>query len=399
MRRLPAYVCFLAGSLVLAQAPPRRAAPKAGVCPLPILPALTADTDTSFYANANVPHGTVEQATYRNYAGAEKRMYIYLPPHYASNPTAMYPVLYLNHGGGDDDSKWTNNDPKSGGNAQFILDNLIAASKAKAMIIVMPHTRCSVPTPPKRGKDDACTEEYLKDIIPYVESHYRTRPGRENRALAGLSMGGFVVMNTGLPHLDTFSELYVYSSGYFPEHQRAFEENFQELFKDPKINDLFRVPFYMAQGETDIALKNGQGVMATINKYGVRNFWVLSSGGHEWMNWRRYLHQTAQIMFPDCPPPQKVLGSRADRSHDGRLDWYEAWRLPMEPRVAGLISQMNSEEKTGLMIHSSLMGFTGPGGAVLDAPPVPRPDAGPRFVPPRAKASRQWTGLLRPSSF
>src|SRR5207245_176847 len=67
---------------------------------------------------------------------------------------------------------------------------------------------------------------------------------------------------------------------------------------DPKTNDeLLRVPFYMAEGETDIALRNGQRTMAVINKYGVRNFWVLSSGGHEWSNWRRYLHQTAQIMF------------------------------------------------------------------------------------------------------
>ncbi len=132
-----------------------------------------------------------------------------------------------------------------------------------------------------------------------MESHYRARPGRENRALAGLSMGGFVVMNTGLPHLDTFSELYVYSSGYFGEQQQAFEDNFRELFQDPKTNDLFRVPFYMAAGETDIALRNAQKTLSVINKYGVRNFWVLSSGGHEWANWRRYLHQTAQIMFPE----------------------------------------------------------------------------------------------------
>jgi predicted esterase len=67
-----------------------------------------------------------------------------------------------------------------------------------------------------------------------------------------------------------------------------------------KTNDLFRVPYYMAAGETDIALNNGQKVMALFNQYGMRNFWVLSSGGHEWPNWRRYLHQTAQIMFPDC---------------------------------------------------------------------------------------------------
>jgi S-formylglutathione hydrolase FrmB len=77
------------------------------------------------------------------------------------------------------------------------------------------------------------------------------------------------------------------------------EERFQTLFQEAETNDKFRVPFYMAQGETDIALRNGQSVMAVLNRHGLRNFWVLSSGGHEWANWRRYLHQTAQIMFPD----------------------------------------------------------------------------------------------------
>jgi enterochelin esterase family protein len=113
-------------------------------------------------------------------------------------------------------------------------------------------------------------------------------------------MGGFVVMNTGLPHLDTFSELYVYSSGYFADQQPVFEQNFAALFKNPETNDLFRVPFYMAAGETDIALKNAEAVVSIVNKYGIRNFWVLSSSGHEWKNWRRYLYQTAQVMFPDC---------------------------------------------------------------------------------------------------
>lgn len=274
--------------------------PKPGPTELPILPALPALDDTSFYAKTDVPHGKVEQANYTNYAGKTKRMHVYLPPDYEANGDARYPVLYLNHGGGDDDSKWTNTDRRQGGHTQFILDNLIEEKKSRPMIVVMPDTRgIASPNPPKAGEDDACSQEYLKDIILYVEKHYRARPGRENRALAGLSMGGFVVMNTGLSHLDTFGELYVYSSGYFPDRVQAFEDRFNEVLTDPKTNaELLRVPFYMAQGETDIALRNGQQVMAIVNKYGVRNFWVLSTGGHEWANWRRYLHQTAQVMFP-----------------------------------------------------------------------------------------------------
>jgi enterochelin esterase family protein len=171
------------------------------------------------------------------------------------------------------------------------------------MIVVMPNTRgCASAEVPVLGTDDKCTQEFVKDIIPYIDTHYRTQPRRESRALAGLSMGGFVVMHTGLPRLDTFSELYIYSSGHIGEAAlKKFEENFSKLFKDPATNDLFRVPLYMAAGETDIALKNGQKDLALFNNYGLRNFWVLSTGGHEWANWRRYLWQTAQIMFPDCP--------------------------------------------------------------------------------------------------
>jgi len=305
MKKAQKLLCLF-GSVSLASAlaqpprPPIRPAPKAGVCPLPILPALPAITETAFFAKADVPHGKVEEATYKNYQGADKRLHVYLPPDYNAN--SRYPVLYLNHGGGGDDSNWTADDAKRGGNAQFVLDNLLASHKAKPMIIVMPSTsKCANYVPSAPGKDDDCTQEYLKDIIPYADSHYRTKANRENRALAGLSMGGFVVMHTGLPHLDTFSELYVYSSGHIrDEDLKQFDANFASMLKDPKTNDLFRVPFYMAAGETDIALNNGQRDLALFNQYGVRNFWVLSTGGHEWANWRRYLFQTAQIMFPDC---------------------------------------------------------------------------------------------------
>lgn len=276
--------------------------PEKGVCPLPILPALPAYSETDFYTVKDVPHGKVEKATYKNPAGEEKRMHIYLPPDYDKNVDTRYPVLYLNHGGGDDDSRWTLEDQQRGGYANIILDNLIAEGKAKQMIIVMPNTRgIATGTPPVPGTDDACSQEYVNCIIPYVDSHYRTKANRAYRAIAGLSMGGFVVLHTGLPHLDIFSELYIYSSGHTsPESLKEFEENFRELLQDEETNKLFRVPLYMAAGETDIALYNGMKDLAIFNSYGIRNFWVLSDGGHEWPNWRRYLYQTAQIMFPDC---------------------------------------------------------------------------------------------------
>lgn len=279
-------------SLVYAQRP---APPKPGVCPLPSLSALPALSETSFFAaKPEIPQGTIVQPLYQNYLEADKRMHVYLPAGYRANSEQRYPVLYLNHGGGDDDSAWL-----SKGSAAAILDNLIAAGKAKPMIVVMPNTKACVSAIPQ--KDDACSQEFVKDIVPYIDANYRTKADRKYRALAGLSMGGFVVMHTGFQHLETFSELYVFSSGHI---NAAGLEKFQELFgallKDPGINDRFRVPIYFAAGETDIALKNGQKDLAILNQHGVRNFWVLSTGGHEWGNWRRYLFQTAQIMFPDC---------------------------------------------------------------------------------------------------
>lgn len=274
--------------------------PRARRLPLPILPALPDAGDISFYADNNVPHGQVEQVTYKTSVGAEKRLHVYLPPDYKANAERRYPVLYLNHGGGEDDAHWTAHNTRSGGFADLILDNLIAAGKAKPMIVVMPNSRNLASGDfPKPGVPDACSDEFLKDIIPFVDGHYRTKPTRECRALAGLSMGGFVVLNTGLTHLDTFGELYVFSSGYWPDRLAAFQDNAKAILSDPAINDTFRMPIYFAAGETDIAFTNSQKTLAVFNSHGIRTFSTLSSGGHEWMNWRRYLYQTAQIMFPE----------------------------------------------------------------------------------------------------
>jgi enterochelin esterase-like enzyme len=222
--------------------------------PVPILPALPAPDDTAFYAERDVPHGKVEIVHYKTSSGAEKHLHVYLPPGYDVSGDVHYPVLYLNHGGGENDSHWTATNPKSGGLANLILDNLIAAGKARPMIIVMPNTSNLVTgTPPKLGEDDACTREYLQDILPFVDSHYLTRPNRESRAIAGLSMGGFVTLNTGLTHLETFGELYVFSSGYWPDMLTAFKANIAGLLSQPNINERFRVPIYFAAGETAIA--------------------------------------------------------------------------------------------------------------------------------------------------
>ncbi len=263
--------------------------------PISLLPALPAPEDEQFYAERDVPHGTVEVVKYRTTAGAEKQMHLYLPPDYATTTDRRYPVLYLVHGGGENDTHWTKS-----GFTHRILDNLIADGKARPMIVVMPNASdLFTGTPPKLGEDDACSREFLQDILPFVDTRYRTRPNRESRAVAGLSMGGFVVLNTGLTHLETFGELYVFSSGYWPRELEVFKTNIEPLLSDPKINERFVQPIYFGVGETDIAYRNSMRTLAVFADHGVRNFSVLSSHGHEWLNWRRYLWQTAQIMFPE----------------------------------------------------------------------------------------------------
>lgn len=270
-------------------------APPAPRNPVPILPALPAADDKAFYATNDVPHGRVEVVEYPTSTGAVRRMHVYLPPGYDAEAGRRYPVLYLNHGGGENDSHWA-----AKGFAHCILDNLIAAGKARPMIVVMPNTGPLVSgRPPKLGEDDACTQEYLKDLLPRVDGQYRTRTNRESRAVAGLSMGGFVTLNTGLTHLETFGELYVFSSGYWPDQLPVFQENIRPLLSQTNIHERFRMPIYFGVGETDIAYLNSMRTLAVFNDHGIRTFSVLSSHGHEWLNWRRYLWQTAQIMFPE----------------------------------------------------------------------------------------------------
>ncbi len=313
--RRKVVVAWLAGVVALTlraqgpAAPAAEAAPAAGpprtnngrynvprpAHPVAILPALPAPEDKSFYAEREVPHGRVEIVKYQTTAGQEKQLHVYLPPGYDAEPDRRYPVLYLNHGGGENDTHWT-----AKGFAHQILDNLIGEGKARPMIIVMPNTGHLVTgTPPAPGEDDACTQEYLKDILPYVDGHYRTRADRDSRAVAGLSMGGFVVLNTGLTHLETFGELYVFSSGYWPDMLTRFKANIEPLVSDPSLNLRLRTPVYFGVGETDIAYLNSMKTLAVFNEHGIRTFSVLSSHGHEWLNWRRYLYQTAQIMFPE----------------------------------------------------------------------------------------------------
>jgi enterochelin esterase family protein len=271
------------------------------MCPK-TLPTLAADNDTTFYANRqDIPHGVVKTIQYKS--GVAKTLRVYTPPDYETNLTATYPVLYINHGGGENDSHWGCTNASNCGYAGRILDNLLADGKAVPMLIVMPDTgdcaNFNPPKPPDFG--DPCTTQYVNDFIPYVEKTYRVKVDRHARAIAGLSMGGLVTLTTGFAHLELFSHVFVYSSGYTAETRPQWETNLSSVLGDSQgTNRLLDAPVYLAAGATDIALQNSQAVRGIFEKHGIEVLWQDSSLGHEWANWRRYLAQTLPLMFKNA---------------------------------------------------------------------------------------------------
>jgi enterochelin esterase-like enzyme len=275
-------------------------------CETPSLPPLASDTDTSFYEyRSGIAHGTVTDVAYTSYLGESKNMRVYLPPNYDSS-RLLYPVLYLNHGMGGSEFGWTNL-----GLANNILDNLIADGKAVPMIVVIPHWVGDnqyfglrlAQEPGPLGHDDVVTQELTADIIPYIESHYRVKSDRLYRAIAGLSLGGFVSINTGLRRLDLFSEIFAYSPFHNNLALANMTNNFQSLFNDPNTNnERLTVPLYMAMGTSDTLYPTFTALGAYLTQHSINHYYLETTGAHEWMNWRRYLYQTAQIMFPMCRP-------------------------------------------------------------------------------------------------
>jgi enterochelin esterase family protein len=159
------------------------------------------------------------------------------------------------------------------GRANFIFDNLIASGKAKPMIVVMPagHTPGAAPVGAvSQPGPDAFARDLMTDVMPYVEKNYRTLTERNNRAIAGLSMGGQQTLNVGLTNLDKFSQIGVFSSGWFGQDGAAnFARNNQAVLTDPKINDKIKV-FWLATGKDDFVLPSTKASLAMLDQHKVR---------------------------------------------------------------------------------------------------------------------------------
>jgi len=257
-----------------------------------------------FMDTKEVPHGAVAAVTYYSTAlGRFRRMHVYTPPGYETS-SAKYPVFYLLHGAGDCDEAWT-----SVGRAGFILDNLIAAKKAKPMVVVMPagHTRPFGPgvrTPPEEF-----TNDFTKDIMPYVEKNYRVLTDRAHRAIAGLSMGGNQTLNIAIPHLDEFAYVGVFSSGLIgsfpggrgganaaPAPGPSWEEQHKAELDNTAWKKGLKV-LWFSTGKEDRLITTSTATVEMLKKHGFDAQFEESPGAHTWINWRNYLNEFAPRLF------------------------------------------------------------------------------------------------------
>ena len=251
-----------------------------------------------FYTpHQGVPQGAVRSIRFHSKVCDEyRRMYVYTPAEYAQNPSKRYPVLYLQHGGGEDETGWIYQ-----GFADVILDNLVAEGKAVPMIIVMVSGVAR-----KADGSDAFEEVVTKEVIPLVDKRFRTLADRDHRAVAGLSWGAKQAYDLGLGYRDLFSwvggfsgiivigEFRVRPAGY--EDPEKFAAAYDGIFSDPKwFNDNYHLLF-VANGEAEGA--HLKGMSELLRERGIDNvFYQSPRTAHEWLTWRRCLKEFAQRLF------------------------------------------------------------------------------------------------------
>jgi len=255
----------------------------------------------AFMDTGDVPHGAVAEVTYYSTVLKRfRRMHVYTPPGYERGG-GKYPVFYLLHGAGDSDDSWS-----TVGRAGFILDNLIAAKKAKPMIVVMPAGHTSrAPRPPGALAADEFAEEFMKDIVPCIESRYRVLADPAHRAIAGLSMGGAQTLNIVFGNPGRFAWVGVYSSGIFgivprpgaPAPQGPpWQDRYKAGLEDAKARQALKL-FWFATGKEDFLLETTRATVELFRKHGFRVEYQETDGAHTWIVWRKYLNDFAPLLF------------------------------------------------------------------------------------------------------
>ena len=243
-----------------------------------------------------VPHGNITMHAYDSKSvGVARNVWVYTPPGYGKGDT-RYPVLYLIHGAGDDESGWT-----KAGRANQIMDNLLADGKATPALIVMPFGH--VPRPAQGGTDPAerartanlFEKDLLEDVIPLIESNYRVLTDPAHRAIAGLSMGGGQAANIGVNHPELFGYVGVWSGALRGDPATAFKrflDNKEESKKNLKL-------LWIGCGKQDGLFSGSERMVKWMEEQGVKSDWHPTEGGHAWPVWRLYLGEFLPKLFKE----------------------------------------------------------------------------------------------------
>lgn len=258
-----------------------------------------------------VPHGTVSKVWYKSSVlEMDRRLYVYTPAGYETGKT-RYPVFYLLHGAGGDEDAWTNM-----GRAAQIMDNLIAQGRAKPMIVVMTNGNANqagaqneVPplqTQPGQGPEaftryaGKFEEHLVKDVVPFIEKNYRTLKGKDNRAIAGLSMGGAHTQTITNDNPGMFSYIGVFSMGLMNPGSRDQDVSALEKERDAKIEALKNSGYklyWIGCGKDDFVYQSVINLRNFLDKHNFKYIYRESTGGHTWANWRIYLSEFAPLLF------------------------------------------------------------------------------------------------------
>jgi len=247
----------------------------------------------SYYEIRNVPHGDIRiKRYYSNVTNSWRDFYMYTPPGYDENNNEKYPVLYILHGGGEDERGWATQ-----GKTDLILDNLVADKKAVPMIVVMVDGNM----PSKGFGMEALNlfEKELKEcVIPFVEKNFRVKTGAGSRALAGLSMGGLQTLHAGIKNTEMFAYLGVFSSGWWSNQPSLSDPQYEYMKNNAdKINNNLK-QFWISQGgKEDIAWKNCQTMLSKFDGMKIKYTYSEYPGGHTWPVWRNNLYNFAQLLF------------------------------------------------------------------------------------------------------
>jgi enterochelin esterase family protein len=245
-----------------------------------------------------VPHGTTQIRTYfSSVQNTNRKVYIYLPPQYDANPNQKFPVLYLRHGGGGNETSWYNE-----GCAGIILENLIAQGKAKPMLIVMTNGNVESGTAGAYSKEGIkiVSDELFNEVIPLIEKNYRVYTDEPNRAIAGLSMGGGQSFYIGLQNTDKFDWLGVFSTGIFggiPNTRFDAEKEVPGILTNPSIFNKNLKLFYLTVGQQDPRVEPTTQLINKFRQSQLNVDFKTYPGTHEWQVWRLSLHDFLTKVF------------------------------------------------------------------------------------------------------